>query len=91
MNRTPIETFRAEARLAHASMLTHASAVANARAGVLRMTRYRARLSAPSKNYVADHTGEWNCAIPEDAPIWAARRDGTRVWKAGEEVDDVER
>lgn len=88
MNRTPIETFRAEARLAHASMLTHASAVANARAGFLRASRYRMRFSAPSKNYEADHTGDWNCSIHESAPIWAARREGTRVWKAGEEAGD---
>lgn len=88
MTRTPIETLRADLRLAHEAMLMHASSVADSRAGVLRMTRHRARLSAPSKNYVADHTGDWNCVIPEDAPIWAARREGTRVWKAGEEASD---
>lgn len=88
MTRTPIEALRADLRLMNEAMMAHATAVADSRAGVLRMTRYRARLSAPSKNYVADRTGEWNCAIPEDAPIWAARREGTRVWKAGEEVRD---
>lgn len=91
MTRTPIETLRADLRLAHEAMLMHASSVADSRAGVLRMTRYRARLSAPSKNYAADHTGEWNCAIPEDAPIWEPCREGTRTWRVGEEVDDVER
>ena len=88
MTRTPIETFRADLRLAHDAMLMHASSVADSRAGFLRASHYRMRFSAPSKNYVADRTGEWNCATPEDAPIWAARRDGTRVWKAGEEAGD---
>ena len=88
MTRTPTEALRADLRLAHEAMLMHASSVADSRAGVLRMTRYRARLSAPSKNYVADHSGEWNSAIPEDAPILVARREGTRVWRVGEEVRD---
>lgn len=85
-----VETFRAGLRLAHEARLAHATAVADSRAGFLRASRYRMRFSAPSKNYEADHTGEWNCCIPEDAPIWAPHREGTRVWKAGEEVRDVE-
>lgn len=88
MKCTPIETFRADLRLAHQAMLAHASAAANARAGLLRSSRYRMRFSAPSRNYVADRTGEWNCCIAEDAPIWKARREGTRVWRMGEEVRD---
>lgn len=83
-----VETFRAELRLAHQAMLAHASAAANARAGLLRSSRYRMRFSAPSRNYVADRTGEWNCAIPEDAPIWDPLREGTRTWRVGEEVRD---
>lgn len=86
-----VENFRADLRLAHQAMLAHASAAANARAGLLRSSRYRMRFSAPSKNYEADHTGEWNCCLPEDAPIWKARREGTRTWRVCEEVDDVER
>lgn len=86
-----VETFRADLRLAHKAMLAHTTAVADSRAGFLLASRYRMRFSAPSKNYEADHTGEWNCCLPEDAPIWAPRREGTRVWRVGEEVDDVER
>lgn len=88
MTRTPIETLRAELRLMGEAMLAHATAVADSRAGFLRASRYRMRFSAPSRNYEADHTGEWNCCIPEDAPIWEPRREGTRTWRVGEEVRD---
>lgn len=88
MKRTPIETLRAELRLMGEAMLMHATAVADARAGFVRTTRSRLHIVAPSRNYTADHTGEWNCSIAEDAPIWAPCRKGTRSWRVGEEVDD---
>lgn len=80
-----------ESKLAEKAARAHATAVADARAGFVRVTRCRLHIVAPSRNYTADHTGEWNCCIPEDAPIWAPHREGTRVWRVGEEVDDVER
>lgn len=80
-----------ESKLAEKAARAHATAVADARAGFVRTTRSRLHIVAPSRNYTADHTGEWNCSISEDAPIWAPCRKGTRVWRVGEEVRDVER
>ena len=80
-----------ESKLAEKAARAHATAVADARAGFVRVTRCRLHIVAPSRNYTADHTGDWNCIIPEDAPIWEPHREGTRVWRVGEEVDDVER
>ena len=77
-----------ESKLAGKAARTHATAVADARAGFVRTTRSRLHIVAPSRNYTADHTGEWNCSIAEDAPIWAARREGSRVYKVGEEASD---
>lgn len=80
-----------ESKLAEKAARAHATTVADARAGFVRVTRCRLHIVAPSRNYTADHTGEWNCSISEDAPIWAPCRKGTRVWRVGEEVRDVER
>lgn len=79
-----------DAKLAEKAVRAHATAVADALAGFVRVTRCRLHIVAPSRNYTADHTGEWNCAIPEDAPIWEPLREGTRVWREGEEVRDAE-
>lgn len=88
MKRTPIEMLRAELRLMGEAMLAHATAVAEARAGFVRVTRRRMHFVAPSRNYEADHRGQWGASIAEDAPIWAPCRKGTRVWRVGEEVSD---
>ena len=86
---TPQELLLAEVRLAHRAMLAHATAVADARFGVAGVRRRRLlRFAAPSRNYEVDRSGQWGCCIPEDAPIWAPCRKGTRVWRVGEEVRD---
>lgn len=76
-------------RLARQAALAHGSAVAESGVGFHRSTRRRMHFVAPSRNYEACHAGEWNCSIPEDAPIWVACRKGpTLVWKAGKEPRD---
>lgn len=77
-----------ESKLAEKAARAHATAVADARAGFVRVTRCRLHIVAPSRNYEADHRGQWGASIAEDAPIWAPCRKGTRVWRVGEEVSD---
>lgn len=77
-----------DAALAEKIARTHVTAASEAHAGVRVSGRHRLRIAAPSRNYEADRRGEWNCCIAEDAPIWKARREGTRVWRMGEEVRD---
>ena len=77
-----------ESKLAEKAARAHATAVADARAGFVRVTRCRLHIVAPSRNYTADHRGQWNCAIAEDAPIWEPHREGTRVWRVGKEPSE---
>ena len=76
-------------RLALQAALAHGAAVAEAGAGFHRSGRRRLCLVAPSRNYAAVRAWSWDTCIPEDAPIWEVRREGTRVWKVGEGIEEV--
>lgn len=77
------------AKLAEQAALAHGAAAAESRAGFHRSSRRRLCLVAPSRNYAAVRACSWDTCIPEDAPIWEARREGTRAWKVGEEIEEA--
>lgn len=81
--RRPIEAMRAEMRLAVEAQKAHATAVVECGAGFFLPSRRRSRW--PHQPALAEGPAQWGASIPEDAPIWQPRREGTRVWRVGEE------